>query len=917
MALKKYHISQNLWNNLGFSATAINTAGTHIASNIYGTTLSTTTGGTVEITQSNIGDGTNRYQNGFFCIEIDFSQFSIGDNFVISFDYEIVEKHNTQNYTIAYIGQGTSSVNVSGNWGTSGRAIIKATFNSTMTRPYVEIRLCGNSIKVKNVQVNRGTNTLPYEPFETDNLFNESAGIKGYYINASGEEVQNTSTTYEFAHTQKIPVQPNTRYTYSLNISQTEVYRRIIAYDLSQNFLSQISDLLLSNIGYNSYSFTTPSNCYYITINYLDNMYNNEDTNLMLNIGASAEPYVPYGSTWNDIPYRRYETATDAVTTLPVTLYTDGQPIAANLFDEEYLNIGTTIKYQPIYVGDGTFTLSTSMPTHTVEGSAGNFTNLFFLSGNVSTGASTNNNGVWLSHSITQNATDGYITIAYRIEINNPSDYETMLNSGSTALPYQPYAPWVMKGNTETSGNPSSQNPITISGVGNKTANLLPTNITWYLNNNASAMDKSDVSDIRIKTDVFPVSDTNAYLTVGGFNLPNIDGLYLAAIRFYDDDLTTPLTTSGSGNTRAIPTGAKWASLLYGTNSTTFDTSTIKSAMQSAQLTAIYGQTAPTSYIPFGYEISISSNQTALTPVYLTEQLMKIGDYADSLASGGTVTYNIKKLVLTGQDSFWGADGTLGTLSRYWILPTGADAVMRGSREDLYCTHYTADAEHAPNTIYVYSGTTGVFIYFYVPTADYPTLADYKAYIQQQYANGTPVILYYILATPTTESVTAPSIPTTGGEVSIDVDTTVKPSELDFTYHGWHSHQPKKKSANLCNGVFEQNGINNAGNLVESASRVRTFIDVKPNTQYTFNSNEYLRIIYGYNGDSKVGIILDTSDNASKTYTFTTAATVNKIGIALMNNAYSSSATAIVPSDVQNAMLNEGSTALPYVPYWE
>ncbi|MBP5433731.1 hypothetical protein [Ruminococcus sp.] len=155
----------NLWNSLGFSATAINTAGTHVASNSYGTTLSTTTGGNVEITQSNAGDGTNRYQNGFFCIEMDFSQFSIGDNFVISFDYEVVEKHSTQNNTIAYIGQGASSVNVSGNWGASGRAIIKATFNSNMTSPYVEIRLCGNSIKVKNIQVNRGTDTLPYEPY--------------------------------------------------------------------------------------------------------------------------------------------------------------------------------------------------------------------------------------------------------------------------------------------------------------------------------------------------------------------------------------------------------------------------------------------------------------------------------------------------------------------------------------------------------------------------------------------------------------------------------------------------------------------------------------------------------------------------------------------------------------------------------
>lgn len=253
-----------------------------------------------------------------------------------------------------------------------------------------------------------------------------------------------------------------------------------------------------------------------------------------------------------------------------------------------------------------------------------------------------------------------------------------MLNEGSTALPYQPYIGWqhslrklttateavenplysdgtpitayTIKGNEEHTGTPSPSNPITISGVGNKTANLLPTNIAWYLNNNSSAMDKSDVSDIRIKTDVFPVSDTNAYLTVGGFNLPNIDGLYLATIRFYGDDLTTAIPSTGT-NPRAIPTGAKWASLLYGTNSTTFDTSTIKSQMQVAQITAIYGQTAPLSYIPYGYEIPISSGQQTID-IY-------IGDLPLLKSLDGTVVDEISNGTLTRRVD---ADGS--------VLPT-------------------------------------------------------------------------------------------------------------------------------------------------------------------------------------------------------------------------------------------------------
>ena len=68
-----------------------------------------------------------------------------------------------------------------------------------------------------------------------------------------------------------------------------------------------------------------------------------------------------------------------------------------------------------------------------------------------------------------------------------------------------------------------------------------------------------------------------------------------------------------------------------------------------------------------------------------------------------------------------------------------------------------------------------------------------REYLAAQYAAGTPVTVYYVLATPTTETVTAPTIPTTGGTATIDVDTTVKPSEISLTYHGWHSHEPLKR----------------------------------------------------------------------------------------------------------------------------
>lgn len=82
------------------------------------------------------------------------------------------------------------------------------------------------------------------------------------------------------------------------------------------------------------------------------------------------------------------------------------------------------------------------------------------------------------------------------------------------------------------------------------------------------------------------------------------------------------------------------------------------------------------------------------------------------------------------------------------------------------------------------------------------TANDFKAYLAAQYANGTPVTVWYVLATPETAVVNEPlmrigdyadtvskaqagvSIPTNNGSTTVDVDTTVKPSEVYLKYMG-------------------------------------------------------------------------------------------------------------------------------------
>ena len=82
------------------------------------------------------------------------------------------------------------------------------------------------------------------------------------------------------------------------------------------------------------------------------------------------------------------------------------------------------------------------------------------------------------------------------------------------------------------------------------------------------------------------------------------------------------------------------------------------------------------------------------------------------------------------------------------------------------------------------------------------TLENWKSYLAAQYAAGTPVTVWYVLAEPETAVVNEPlmkidgyadtvsmeqagvSIPTNNGSTVIDYDGTLKPSEMYIKYLG-------------------------------------------------------------------------------------------------------------------------------------
>ena len=179
------------------------------------------------------------------------------------------------------------------------------------------------------------------------------------------------------------------------------------------------------------------------------------------------------------------------------------------------------------------------------------------------------------------------------------------------------------------------------------------------------------------------------------------------------------------------------------------------------------------------YKIPISSaGQT--TPVYLGEV---------------ETTRRIRKLVLTGTN----ADGNINITTQGIIYITPLPTLK--NVRNAYCSHYEYidqnQGSSMPNNSFTTNGGAGSSLWF---KTEYATVADFKSFLAQQYAAGTPVIVWYVLATPTTGIVNEPlrkigdyadevsgiTIPTIAGGDTIDVDTTLKPSEVSVNYKGWH-----------------------------------------------------------------------------------------------------------------------------------
>lgn len=329
-------------------------------------------------------------------------------------------------------------------------------------------------------------------------------------------------------------------------------------------------------------------------------------------------------------------------------------------------------------------------------------------------------------------------------------------------------------GNMNQQGTPSPSSIIMPDECGNKTANLFYSSknqtvgstlhITQTIGSSSFVLNKDvSQSDTSANIDIDITLPAGTYtLSVIGLNLYNNDYDRV----FLRDDNSTIVVQNVQVNRPQSFTLTE-TTHIYRATVVADAQSTYANTNISIMLNT--GQTA-LPYQPYGYKIPILSGNTT-TNVYLGEV---------------ETTRRIQKYEFTGEENISDIGDYYNTnvsvLSVAWSATTSTTGGFQ--------------INNSGNRIWAIKS------YF----SSYATAADFKTYLQQQYSAGTPVCVWYVLATPTTgivnepirkignyaDSISVSNLPTTGTAEQFDVDTTLKPSEVQLTYHGWHEHSDTK-----------------------------------------------------------------------------------------------------------------------------
>lgn len=308
-------------------------------------------------------------------------------------------------------------------------------------------------------------------------------------------------------------------------------------------------------------------------------------------------------------------------------------------------------------------------------------------------------------------------------------------------------------------------------GVGIETENLFSSSFTANYNINPNGEVEPYTKDSSRCATITPINVSN--LTTVTFSFTNTsfnDKKQFIYALFDGSTLVLRNAFKESGSSINVSRGNKLYLCIYSDNANIDSSQTIANIMLNLGSTAL-------PYEPYGYKLPILSNDTA-TDIYigdtqlakdeyvdsetgkiykwaaitgLSDPLFGIDGHADSLdLSTGTLTRRIKKLVLTGEEMVVAPTPSTHYRCRTTLIPKG----IGQSTTSVLSTHYFSSAGARDGTITL--TTDGGSVYF-TDDINAITADDFISYLAAQYAAGTPVTVWYVLAEPETSTVTVPS----------------------------------------------------------------------------------------------------------------------------------------------------------------
>ena len=361
-----------------------------------------------------------------------------------------------------------------------------------------------------------------------------------------------------------------------------------------------------------------------------------------------------------------------------------------------------------------------------------------------------------------------------------------------------------LKGQTVQSGTPTTQNPVMPNGCGERTSNWFDYQQTQGITDNCFINQNGQIVSNGEYYISYPIYVTSGETYTWQFNKREADGRH-----------TSPTVGCYDANDNLISVAQHAATVINFVFTTPQNCAYIKCSVYKKNNLQTQAQlnvgSSVLPYEPYGYKLAISSASTT-TPVYLGEV---------------QTTRRVKKLVLTGEE-----DWQLQSVNQYGIanIYIRINASITGSFVSHYKQQNTLISQTTEEGYLLIANSGGNQGYFYIRTTE-QTVADFKIYLAQQYAAGTPVTLWYVLATETTGIVNEPlmrignyadevsnvSIPVTAGGDTLSVGTTVQPSEVTANYHGWHNGavkdyengdwQPQVQALSLSNAPMLSNSL--------------------------------------------------------------------------------------------------------------